>query len=148
MLSGSGCCWPVSLPLAGDGPFHSWLALLWYLLSPLFCERAQQCLRLGLIVGKFSLYISFLSLSLSLSLSLFLAIPQFGLLSQVSSLRSPSGHSDLVLTLSNAAYTSLFCPSLLVADVSVWATSPLGVAFRHVICGVYLFIFLPGYVAL
>ena len=26
-------------------------------------------------------------------------------------------------------------------DVSIWATSPLGVAVRHVICGFYLFIF-------
>ena len=135
MLSGSGCCWPVSLPLAGDGPFRSWLALLWYLLSPLFCEQAQQCLRLGLIMGKLSLYISFLSLSL------FLAIPQFGLLSHVSSLRVPSGHSGLVLTLSSAAHAFLFSRSLLVADASIWATSPLGVAFQCVICGFYLFIF-------
>ena len=28
-------------------------------------------------------------------------------------------------------------------DVSVWATSLLGVAIRHVICGVYLLFFLP-----
>ena len=27
------------------------------------------------------------------------------------------------------------------ADASVWATSPLGVAVRHAICGFYLFIF-------
>ena len=39
-------------------------------------------------------------------------------------------------------------PNLLVADVSVWAPSLLGVAIRHIICGVYLFIFPPGYVAL
>ena len=32
--SGSGCRRPASLPLAGNGPVHSWLALLWYLLSP------------------------------------------------------------------------------------------------------------------
>ena len=68
---------------------------------------------------------------LSLSLSLSLVIPQFGLLSQVSSLRLPSGHSDLVLTLSNAARASVFSPCLLV--VSIWATSPLGVAIRCVI---------------
>ena len=134
MPSGSGCCPPDSLPLAGDGPFRSWLALLWYSLNPLFCEQAQQCLRLGFFVGKFSLCI--------FSFSLSLAIPQFGLLSQVSSLRSPSGHSDPVLTLSNAACTSLSCPSLLVADVSIWASSPLGVSLRHVTCGFYLFIYL------
>ena len=47
----------------------------------------------------------------------------------------------LVLTLSNAARASLFSPRLLVADVSIWATSQLGVAVRHVICGFYSFIF-------
>ena len=83
-----------------------------------------------------------------LSLSLSLAIPQFGLLSHISSLRLSSGHSGPVPTLSNAAHTFLFSPSLLVAVVSVWATSLLGVAVRHVICGFYLFIYPPGYVAL
>ena len=39
------------LPPSGDGPVLSLLALLWYLLSPLFCEGAWQCLRLGLFVG-------------------------------------------------------------------------------------------------
>ena len=77
-----------------------------------------------------------------------LAIPQFGLLSHVSSLRLPSGHSGPVLTLSNAAHASLFSPSLPVADASIWATSLLGVAVRHIISGFYLFIFPPGYVAL
>ena len=28
----------------GDGPIRSWPALLWYLLSPLFCERASIAL--------------------------------------------------------------------------------------------------------
>ena len=41
-------CW-------GDGPVHSWLSLLWYLLNPLFCEPARLCLRLELFTGKFSL---------------------------------------------------------------------------------------------
>ena len=71
------------LPLClwwGNGLLCSWLALLWYLLSPLFCEQARLCLRLEDFVGKFSL---------SLSLSLSLAIPQFGLLSHVSALRLP-----------------------------------------------------------
>ena len=53
----------------------------------------------------------------------------------------PSGHSGPVLTLSNAACASLFSPCLLVADASTWATSPLGVAVRRVICGFYLFIY-------
>ena len=64
------------------------------------------------------------------------------LLSQVSSLRLPSGHSGPVLTLSNAARSSPFHPHLLVADAGIWVTFLLGVAFRHVICGFYLF-FLP-----
>ena len=69
------------------------------------------------------------------------AIPQSGLLSQVSSLRLPSGHSVLVLTLSNVARASLFSPHLLVADASIWATS-LRVAIRHVIYGLYYYFFL------
>ena len=69
-------------------------------------------------------------------------------LPQVSSLRLSSRHSGLVSTLSNAARASLFSPLLLVAKARVWATPPLGVAVRHIICGFYLFIFPPGYVAL
>ena len=37
-------------------------------------------------------------------------------------------------------------PPLLLADASLWATSPLGVAGRHLICG--FFFFSPSYVAL
>ena len=54
------------------------------------------------------------------------AIPQSGLLAQVSSLRLPSGHSGPVLTLSNAARASLLSPGLLVADAGICAASPLG----------------------
>ena len=72
--------------------------------------------------------------------SLSLAIPPFKLLSHVSSLPLPSGHSGL--TLSNAARSSPFSPHFLVVDASVWGTFLLGVAFRHVICAFYLF-FLP-----
>ena len=78
------------------------------------------------------------------------AIPHSGLLSQVSSLRLPLGHSGPVLTLSNAAHTSLPSPCFLVADAGVCAASPLGelplgtksVGFN------YLLIFPPGHVAL
>ena len=69
------------------------------------------------------------------------AIPQSGLLSQVSSLRLPLGQSGPVLTLSNAARASLSSPRLLVEDASVCAASPLGVAVGHVICGFKLFIY-------
>ena len=68
-----------------------------------------------------------------------LAIPQFNLVTHKSSLRLPSGHSGPVLTLSNAAHSAPFCPHLLVADVGVWDTFLLGVAFRHIISGFYLF---------
>ena len=46
---------------------------------------------------------------------------------QVSSLRLPSGHSGPVLTLSNAARTSLPSPCLLVVGAGIYAASPLGV---------------------
>ena len=63
-------------------------------------------------------------------------IPQFGLLSHVSSLRLSSGHSGLVLTLSTnyAAHASLSSPCLLVVDVSLWATSPLTAVVRCMFC--------------
>ena len=54
------------------------------------------------------------------------AIPRSGLLAQVSSLRLPSGHSGLVLTLSNAARASLPSPCLLVVGAGICAASPLG----------------------
>ena len=47
------------------------------------------------------------------------ASPQSGLLAQVRLLRLPSGHSDPVLTLSNAARASLPSPHLLVVDAGV-----------------------------
>ena len=116
---------PSPLPPASgrDRPVCSRLALLWNCSVPLFCEWPA-------VFGP----VNFLSLSL--------AVPQFKLLCHVSSLRLPSGHSGLVLTLSNAAFSSPFCPHLLVVDAGVWGTFLLGVAFRHVICEFYLF-FLP-----
>ena len=52
---------------------------------------------------------------------------------------------DLSIGVSRA----LFSPHLLVAKESVWATSLLGVVVRHVICGLYFFIYFPpGYIAL
>ena len=116
--------------LCGEGPVHSQLALVWYLLSPLLCEWARLCLR-AYRGNVLFLCLSFFFLSL--------AIPMFGLLSHVSSLRFSSGHSIPILTLSNSARTSLFSPCSLQADVSIWATSPLGVAIRHVICVFFFF---------
>ena len=48
--SASGCRPAASLPLVGDGLVLSWLALLWYSLSPLFCERASSALPLLLLL--------------------------------------------------------------------------------------------------
>ena len=88
-------CLPVlavaSLPLClswVDGLVSSWLVLLWYSPSPLLCEQAMLCLRLEPFMGKFFFFFSSL------------AIPQFWLLSHVSSLRLSSGHSGPILTLS------------------------------------------------
>ena len=39
----------------------------------------------------------------------------------------------------HATHLSLSSPCSLVADVSIWATSPLGVAFRSVFCGFFSF---------
>ena len=63
------------------------------------------------------------------------------MLSHVSSLRLPLVHSGLVFTLSSAAQAYLLSPCLLVVDMSIWATSLIGVVVRPVICGFYLFIF-------
>ena len=91
------------LSLAGDGPVRSQLSLF----SPLFCAQAWQCLRLGLAFCM-------------------VVIRQSGLLAQVSSVSLRSGHSGQILTLSNAAHTSLPSPCLLVMGAGICAASPLG----------------------
>ena len=50
--------------------------------------------------------------------------------------------SVLPLFLSNAACSSPFSPQLLVAEASIWGAFLLGVVFRDVICGFYLFFLL------
>ena len=77
------------------------------LFSPLFCVQAWWCLRLGLAFHV-------------------VVIPQSGLLAQVSSLRLGSGHSDQILTLSNAARATLPSPRLLVVGAGICTASPLG----------------------
>ena len=66
-----------------------------------------------------------------------LAIPQFGVLFHISSLRLPSGHSGPILTLSIKAQAFLFSPLVLVVDTRVWATSLLGVVVGPVSCVFY-----------
>ena len=53
------------------------------------------------------------------------AIPQSGLLAQVSSLRLPLGHSGPILTLSNATGASLPSPCMLAAGAGICAASLL-----------------------
>ena len=70
------------------------------------------------------------------------AIPQSRLLSQVSSLRLPSGHSGPVLTLSNAAHASLPSLRLLVADAGVCTASQLGeLLLRSNLWGLIIYLF-------
>ena len=121
-LWGCDCPLPALAACRWRGMVCSWLALF----SPLFCAWAWRCLKLGLALCV-------------------VAIPQFGWLAQVNSLRLSSGHSGAVLTLSHAACASLPSPRLLVTSAGVCAASPLGelplgwssVGFN------YLFIFLP-----
>ena len=100
----------------------SWLDLF----SPLLCVRAWRCLRAFHEV----------------------AIPQSGLLAQVSLLRLPSGRSGLVLILSNAACASLPRPLASGVCRRLCCFSAGGVTIGHVICGFYLFHSPPRYVAL
>ena len=99
-LWGCDCPLPALAACHRRGMVCSWLSLF----SPLFCTRAWRCLRAFRVV----------------------AIPQSGLLAQVSSLRLPSGHSGQILTLSNAARASLPSPYLLVAGAGVRVASLLG----------------------
>ena len=115
------------------------LGLLWYSLSPLFCEHTRgHHEALEPLTRKVFLFY-FVSLG----------ILWFGLLSHISSLRLSSGHSGPVLTLrtDDATCTCLPSPHFLVADMSLWATSPspLVVVVRHVVC---VFFSPPSYVAL
>ena len=124
MQCGRGCClWSRAcpFPLPPVSSLRRGLrAFLWTFSDPLFCELPAVCS--GQLIFFFSL-----------------VIPQFKLVTHKSSLRLSSGHSGPVLTLSNAPCSSPFRPHLLVVDVGVWGTFLLGVAFRHVICGFYLF---------
>ena len=131
LSSGSGCHTIASLPLVGGrGLVCSQLALLWYSLNALFCEQARLCVRAFHWKVIFFLFLS-------------LAIPLFGLLSHVSSLRLSSGHSRLVLTLSTdyTVHSSLSSPRSLVVDASVQATSLLAVVVRRIFCGILFFFF-------
>ena len=125
--------------------YHLWGRVCPFALPPASCLRwgwagPQPASSSGLARSLCSANAGSVRARLIFSLSF--AIPQFKLESHKSSLQLPSGHSGPVLTLSNAARSSLFRPHLLVADAGVWHTFLLGVAIRHIICGFYLF-FLP-----
>ena len=74
--------------------------------------------------------------SLSLTLSFFLSLSGYPTV------------SGPVLTLSNAARASLFSSRSLVADTSVWATSPQELQLSEVYILFFFFFSPPGYVAL
>ena len=76
-------------------------------------------------VQSFVLCVAWRCLRLGLALCM-VAIPQSGLLAQVSSLRLPLGHAGPVLTLSNAARASLPSPHLLVVGAGICAAALLG----------------------
>ena len=127
-----------SLPPAGGWgvgwwALCSWRAFLWCSLNPLFCECAR--LRVKAFRRKV--------LSRSLSLSFFfvsLVIPQFGLLSQFSSLRLSSGHSGPVLSLrtDDAACASVPSPARW-----CWTRASGLLLCRQLWLGVYSVFFFP-----
>ena len=125
--SGSGCHMPAFLPPVGGGTVHSCLALLWYSLNALFCEQARLCIRLEPFSVKFSLF--------------FLALPQFGLLSHVSSLRLSPG---LAFTLSLQPTPPCAAPA------HWWQMQVSGLLHWELWLGAYSVVFFssPSYVAL
>ena len=123
----SYACLSASGRVGGRGLVLGWIALLWYSLNPLSCEQVR--LRFRAFCRKVLFFFSSLT------------IPQFGLLSHMSSL--------IVLRASRPCPYPKQCspcllssPCLLMADTSVWATSLLAVAVGHVFCVVFFF-FLP-----
>ena len=114
----------------GEGLVHTQLALLWYSLNPLFCEWTRLCLRaFSRKVLSLSLFIFPLGLSHSLGCYLMLA---------------PSDCPQGIQAWSPPCTCNLHLPvqpCSLQADTRSWATSPLGVTVRCVICG---FIFFPS----
>ena len=99
--------------------------------SSVLCSVSGPGCMLEPFMGKFSYFFSSL------------AIPQFGLLSHINSLRLSSGHSGPVLTLrtNDATHTSLSSPCSLVAEATIGLLRELGIVVRHLFCG--LFFFLP-----
>ena len=96
MPSGFGCCLPASLPLGREAPIGQPAC-------PLVFSRSFENTRVT--VGCYSLYRQGLFFSLSL------AIPWFGLLSHISSLRLSSGHSGPVPTLRTGVQPRPPCPA-------------------------------------
>ena len=129
----SGCGTPASLPMEGEGLACIWLALLWCSVNPLFCERARLWVRLEPFVGKFFFFFPSL------------AIPKFGLLSPISSLRRSSSCPYP----KHAAHASLSSSSRLVADCKRLGYFSIGSCGQvHIVCFLFFFFFPPSYVAL
>ena len=120
----SYACLSASGRVGGWGLVLGWIALLWYSLNLLSCEQVR--LRFRAFCRKVLFFFSSLT------------IPQFGLLSHISSL--------IVLRASRPCPYPKQCspcllssPCLLMADTSVWATSLLAVAVGHVFCVFFFF---------
>ena len=94
-------------------PFRLWLPITGGGWSAAGYLCSVLCSEAGLVVSKVRAF-------------LMVAIPQSGLLAQVSSLRLPLGHLGPVLTLSNVARTSLPSPCLLAVGAGICTASPPG----------------------
>ena len=110
--------------------YSSWLALLWYLVNPLFCEctRVHWAL-LEPFIGKVFWLVFFFFFFFLVSL----VIPRFGLLFHIRSLRLSSGHSGQVLTLSTAGTATSPCPAA-TCWWQMWASGPLLYQVWYVFC--------------
>ena len=101
----------------------------------ILCSVSGSCCKLEPFAGKFSILFFLLWRSHSV-----------GSLSHINSLRLSSGHSGsaLLQRTDDAAGTSLSSPHLLVADESVWATSPWQLWLGTYSVGSFFFFFLSS----
>ena len=121
---------PACLSASGGGRGQSTASYISSGIRSVLCSVSGSGCALEVFMGNFSLSLFFFSLWLS----------QFRLLSHVV-LRLSSKLPQIVLRAfrpgpypKHATHAFLFSPCSLVADMSIWATSPLGVVVRHVLC--------------
>ena len=142
-LAGSCCHPPASLPLVGDGLVCTLLALLWYSLSPLFCEWALQCLRLELFMGQFSLsfcYLFIFSSQLCYPLG-FQNFPQtrgerVPWCLETSPSRLPPQDGSLSLTLLSLFLSFVFCPTSFRREWAAFLGAWCSASIQKLFCGI------------